>query len=60
VVGLDKHKVPTKYVKLIKDMCNNVVTSVRICDEDMDDFLVRIGLHQILVLSSSLFCLGDN
>jgi len=26
---LDKHKVPTKYVGLIKDMYNNVVTSVR-------------------------------
>ena len=28
-VGLDKYKVPTKYVGLIKDMYNNVVTSVR-------------------------------
>jgi hypothetical protein len=55
VVGLDKHKVPTKYVKIIKDMYNNVVTSVRTCDEDTYDFLVRMGLHQILVLSSSLF-----
>ena len=27
--ALDKHKVPSKYVTLIKDMCNNVVTSVR-------------------------------
>ena len=26
--ALDKHKVPTKYVGLIKDMCNNVVTNV--------------------------------
>ena len=26
--ALDKHKVPTKYVGLIKDMYNNVVTSV--------------------------------
>jgi hypothetical protein len=24
---LDKHKVPTKYVKLTRDMYNNVVTS---------------------------------
>ena len=29
---LDKHKVPTKYVGLIKDMYNNVVTSVRTSD----------------------------
>ena len=27
--ALDKHKVPTKYVGLIKDMYNNIVTSVR-------------------------------
>ena len=26
--ALDNHKVPTKYVELIKDMYNNVVTSV--------------------------------
>ena len=26
---LDKYKVPTKYVGLIKDMHNNIVTSVR-------------------------------
>ena len=26
--ALDKHKVPSKYVTLIKDMYNNVVTSV--------------------------------
>ena len=30
--ALDKHKVPTKYVGLIKDMYNNVVTSVRTND----------------------------
>ena len=29
---LDKHKVPSKYVTLIKDMYNNVVTSVRTND----------------------------
>ena len=27
--ALDKHKVPTKYVGLIKDMYNNIVTRVR-------------------------------
>ena len=30
--SLDKHKVPSKYVTLIKDMYNNVVTSVRTND----------------------------
>ena len=43
--ALDRHKVPTKYVGLIKDMYNNVVTSVRISDGDTDDFPIRIGLH---------------
>ena len=37
--ALDKHKVPTKYVGLIKDMYNNVVTSVRTSDGDTDDYL---------------------
>ena len=43
--ALDKHKVPTKYVGLIKDMYdmyNNVVTSVRTSDGDMDNFPIRI------------------
>ena len=40
--ALDKHKVPTKYVGLIKDMYNNVVTSVRTSDRDTDDFPIRI------------------
>ena len=30
--SLDKHKIPSKYVTLIKDMYNNVVTSVRTND----------------------------
>ena len=30
--SLDKHKVPSKYMTLIKDMYNNVVTSVRTND----------------------------
>jgi hypothetical protein len=51
--GLYKHKV--KYVELIKDMYNNVVTNVRTSDEDIDDFLIRIGLHQELALSLYLF-----
>ena len=37
--ALDKHKVLTKYVGLINDMYNNVVTSVRTSDGDTDDYL---------------------
>ena len=53
--ALDKHKVPTKYVGLIKDMYNNVV--VRTSDGDTDDFPIRIGLHQGSALSPYLFAL---
>jgi hypothetical protein len=45
VWALEKHKVPTKYITLIKDMYDNVVTSVRTSDGDTDDFLIKIGLH---------------
>ena len=55
--ALDKHKVPTKYVGLIKDMYNNIVTSVRTSDGDTDNFLIRIGLHQGSALSPYLFAL---
>ena len=55
--ALDKHKVPTKYVGLIKDMYNNIVTSVRTSDGDTDDFLIRIGLHQGSALGLYLFAL---
>jgi hypothetical protein len=55
--ALDKHKVPTKYVKLIKDMYNKVVTSVRITDGDINIFPINIGLHQGLALNPYLFSL---
>ena len=55
--ALYKHKVPTKYVGLIKDIYNNVVTNVRTSDGDMDDFPIRIGLHQGSFLSHYMFAL---
>ena len=55
--ALDKHKVPTKYVWLIKNMYNNVMTSVRTSDGDTDDFPIRIGLHQWSALSPYLSAL---
>ena len=45
------------YVGLIKDMYNNVVTSVQTTDGDTDDFPIRIRLHQGLALSPYLFAL---
>jgi hypothetical protein len=41
--ALEKHKVPAKYITLIKDMYDNVVISVRTSDGDTDDFLIKIG-----------------
>jgi hypothetical protein len=49
--ALDKHKVPTKYFGLIKDMYNNVMINVRTSDENTDDFSIRIGLYQESALS---------
>ena len=39
---LEKHKVPPKYITLIKDMYDNVVTSVRTSDCDTHNFSVKI------------------
>jgi hypothetical protein len=39
---LQKHKVSTKYIILIKDMYDNVVTSVRTSDRDTNDFSINI------------------
>ena len=55
--ALDKHKVPTKYVTLIKDMYNNAVTSVRTNDGNTDYFPIKIGLHQRSALSPYFFVL---
>jgi hypothetical protein len=54
---LQKHKVSTKYIILIKDMYDNVVISVRTSDGDTNDFSINIGLHQGSTLSSYLFTL---
>ena len=55
--ALDKHKVPTKYVTLIKDMYNNAVTSVRINDGNINYFPIKIGLRQGSALNPYLFAL---
>jgi hypothetical protein len=55
--ALDKHKIPTKYVVVIKDMHNNVVTSVRTSDVDTYDLSIRIGLRQGSTSSPYLFAL---
>jgi hypothetical protein len=45
------------YITLIKDMYDNVVTSVRTNDGDTNDFPINIGLHQGSPLSPYLFAL---
>jgi hypothetical protein len=55
--ALQKHKVSTKYITLIKDMYDNVMTSVRTNDGDTNDFSINIGLHQGSALSPYLFAL---
>jgi hypothetical protein len=55
--ALQKRKVSIKYIILIKDMYDNVVTSVRTSDGDTNDFPINIGLHQGSALSPYLFAL---
>jgi hypothetical protein len=55
--ALQKHKVSTKCIALIKDMYANVVTSVRTSDRNTNDFLINIGLHHGSALSPYLFAL---
>jgi hypothetical protein len=54
---LQKHKVSIKYITLIKDMYDNIVTSVQTSDKDTNDFLINMGLHQGSALSPYLFAL---
>ena len=49
-----------KYVGVIKDMYNNVVTSVRTSDGNTYDLPIRIGLHQGSTLTPYLFALVMN
>ena len=55
--ALEKHKVPTKYITLIRDMYDRVVTSVHAGDSETDTFPITIGLHQGSALSPYMFSL---
>jgi hypothetical protein len=55
--SLQKHKVSTKYITFIKDMYDNVVTSVQTSDRNTNDFPINKGLHQGSALSPYLFAL---
>jgi hypothetical protein len=58
--ALQKHTVSLKYITLIKDMYDNIVTSVQTSDGDTNDFPINIGLHQGSALSPYLFALVMN
>jgi hypothetical protein len=55
--ALQKHKVSSKYITLIKDKYDNVVISVQKSYGDTNDFLINIGLHKGSALSPYLFAL---
>jgi hypothetical protein len=55
--ALQKHKVSSKYITFIKDIYDNIVTSVQTSDGDTNDFPINIGLHQGSALSPYLFAL---
>ena len=55
--ALEKHKVRTKYITLIKDMFKDATMFVWTCDCNTTDFPINIGLHQGSVLSPYLFAL---
>jgi Reverse transcriptase (RNA-dependent DNA polymerase) len=55
--ALRRKLVPTKYVTLIKDMYTNIMTCVKVCDDESDTFSIKIGLHQGSALSSYIFTL---
>jgi hypothetical protein len=47
---LQKHKVSSRYITLIKDMYDNVVTSVRTSDGDTNDFPAsRVGSESLSI-----------
>ncbi|KAJ7957951.1 Retrovirus-related Pol polyprotein LINE-1 [Quillaja saponaria] len=54
---LEKKKVPTKYVEVIKDMYEGVLTRVRTVDGMTGEFPITIGVHQGSSLSPYLFAL---
>jgi Reverse transcriptase (RNA-dependent DNA polymerase) len=57
---LEKKRIPTKYVTLIKNMYINIVTYIRACDGDSDPFFIKMWLHQWSALSPYIFTLVMN
>ena len=56
-MGFEKEAVPLKYVSIIRDMYEGVVTNIRICGGLTDEFPIKIGVHQGSALSPLLFAI---
>ena len=54
---LEKKKVPTKYIEVIKDMYEGATTHVKVGEDNSEEFPITIGVHQGSVLSPYLFVL---
>ena len=52
-----KKGVAIKYIDIIKDMYDRVVTNIRSCGGITSDFSITIRLHQETVLSPFLFAI---
>ena len=52
---MEKKEVQVGYIRVIQDMYERVMTSVRTHRGETNDFPIRIGLHQGLALSPYLF-----
>ena len=56
-MGFEKKAVLLKYVSIIRDMYEGVVTNVRTYGGLTDEFSITIGLHQGSTLSPFLFAI---
>ena len=56
-MGLEKKAVPLKYVTIIRNMYEGVVTNVKTCGGLSDEFPIIIGVYQGSILSPFLFAI---
>ena len=55
MVDIDENESSIKYIDIIKNMYDGVVTNVRTCGGIISDFSITIRLHQGSALSPFLF-----
>jgi len=54
---LDKKRVPSKYIDIVKDMYDEAIAIVRTTGRETSEFSITVELHQGLALSPYLFSL---